>query len=136
MALAVEELADLEPAPPEAVAVYRLSPQDIVMAIRNTIDAPSNQEVAEVLGAEGSASADMVARYGCFAADIINVLTARATQLFVSDENASQLRRLNTSLRKASRALSPFCRRTRRTGVLGRARAAVVRRLTRRARRT
>lgn len=127
MALQVEAAT-----PPEAEEMAGLSPQELVVAVRNTLD-PLNPDLASLLRAEGSQSVDMVNRYGCFASEIINILSARAAQLSVDDEAESRLSRLKRALRKASRSMSPFCRGTRRRGVLGRARS-VVRRLTRRQR--
>jgi len=137
MALAIEGPPDIErePAPPVAAAVDYLSPPELLVAVQNTLTEPSNQELAEALGTGAAEFNEFLDRYGCLAADILDVFSARALQFVVSPESERRLNRLKRSLRKASRALSSSCSRTRRRGVFRRARSAVARGITRRARR-
>lgn len=119
--------------PPMAARRDDVDLRDLVTMIQNTLASASNQAVARGLRAGDSYSAEMVDLYGCFATDILNAVSGRAAGLLVYPENERRLKRLNTALRKASKALSSVCPRTRRRGILGRARAAARGMMTRRA---
>ncbi len=121
--------------PPMAAAADNVDLGDLVTMVQNTLSSASNQDLADALGAERSFSTEMVDRYGCFAVDILDAVSARAADLLVRDESREQsrLKKLNIALRKARNALSSACPRTRRRGMLGRARAAARGLMTRRA---
>ena len=119
--------------PPMAARRDDVDLGDLVTVVQNTLASATNQAVARGLGAGDSASAEMVDLYGCFATDILNAVSHRGARLLVYPENERRLKRLNTALRKASKVLSSVCPRTRRRGMLGRARAAARGMMTRRA---